>query len=324
MSLSRTRPLQSVAVGLSTPAGVLTWLLMAAFALSTVACDSGSPIAPEGTILTISASPNRIPLTGSSQIRVVARKPNGTPLNPGTAILFNSTIGSIAPNVGIDGNGEVITLLTGDGQFGIATVTAMAGNSESVTIDVQIGLPAGSISLQATPSSVAELGGSVELLALVRDDQGQPLKDAQVNFRSEIGSLASGGSLLLTDSDGAATDELSVTGGDVDLIQGDTFQVQAETGSGSGSLLTTSETITIRRLPSAEFSFGINNLTVVFTDTTQGNPTRWTWDFGDGNLSTLQNPTHTFSSAGTFVVTLTATNSQGADTISQFVSVSGQ
>lgn len=299
-------------------------LLLAIASLLSWSCDSGSPIAPPGTILTISVSPARIPIDGTAQVRVVARKPNGTPVNPGTLVLFSATIGSIPPSVPVDANGEAMTLLTGTGEFGTSTVTASVGSGESVTAEVQVGLPAGSISLQASPTSVSEQGGRVSLLALIRDDQGQPLTNALVNFRSQIGTLDSQGALVETAADGTARDQLTVTSGDVDQITGDTFQVEVEVGSGSGSLLNTSETITIRRLPNASFSFGINNLTVVFTDTTQGNPTRWEWDFGDDNRSTLQNPTHTYSASGTYVVTLQVTNSQGSDSVSQFVSVSGQ
>ena len=53
---------------------------------------------------------------------------------------------------------------------------------------------------------------------------------------------------------------------------------------------------------------------VSFTDTsTQGtnNLTAWHWDFGDGNSSTLQNPSHTYSSPGAYTVTLTVTDSVG-------------
>ena len=65
--------------------------------------------------------------------------------------------------------------------------------------------------------------------------------------------------------------------------------------------------------PDAAFTSSVNNLTVAFTDTsTGGTPTSWLWDFGDGNSSTDQNPSHTYASAGTRTVTLTATNSVGS------------
>lgn len=39
--------------------------------------------------------------------------------------------------------------------------------------------------------------------------------------------------------------------------------------------------------------------------------TSWSWDFGDGNASTSQNPTHFYSAAGTYTVTLTVQASNG-------------
>ncbi|HOX35986.1 MAG TPA: PKD domain-containing protein, partial [Methanoregulaceae archaeon] len=55
-------------------------------------------------------------------------------------------------------------------------------------------------------------------------------------------------------------------------------------------------------------------LTVRFTDQSTNDPTSWTWDFGDGNSSwSEQNPVHTYAAAGTYAVTLTATNSAGSD-----------
>lgn len=58
---------------------------------------------------------------------------------------------------------------------------------------------------------------------------------------------------------------------------------------------------------------GTAPLEVTFTDTSTGNPTSWSWSFGDGVTSTVQNPTHTYSAAGTFTATLTATNSAGSN-----------
>ncbi|MEL7422407.1 MAG: PKD domain-containing protein [Bacteroidota bacterium] len=54
--------------------------------------------------------------------------------------------------------------------------------------------------------------------------------------------------------------------------------------------------------------------TVAFADASTLFPTSWTWDFGDGNTSTEQNPTHTYAEAGTYDIELTACNDNGCDT----------
>ena len=54
--------------------------------------------------------------------------------------------------------------------------------------------------------------------------------------------------------------------------------------------------------------------TVQFTDASQNTPTSWLWTFGDGTTSTLQNPAHQYTTAGTYAVTLRATNAAGTTT----------
>lgn len=51
-----------------------------------------------------------------------------------------------------------------------------------------------------------------------------------------------------------------------------------------------------------------------FTDLSSNVPTSWFWDFGDGNTSTLQNPSHTYTADGYYTVSLQATNSVGFNT----------
>ena len=53
------------------------------------------------------------------------------------------------------------------------------------------------------------------------------------------------------------------------------------------------------------------NTSVQFTDQSANTPTSWAWDFGDGGISTIQTPTHTYTATGTKNVCLTATNSLG-------------
>jgi PKD repeat protein len=59
---------------------------------------------------------------------------------------------------------------------------------------------------------------------------------------------------------------------------------------------------------------GTAPLTVQFNDTSPNSPTAWAWDYGDGNTSSEQSPTHEYAFAGTFHVSLTATNSGGSNT----------
>lgn len=64
-------------------------------------------------------------------------------------------------------------------------------------------------------------------------------------------------------------------------------------------------------------SFTTNGLTtcsgcVQFTDASQNVPTSWAWNFGDGQTSTDQNPNHCYTTAGTYTVTLIATNAAGS------------
>lgn len=68
-------------------------------------------------------------------------------------------------------------------------------------------------------------------------------------------------------------------------------------------------------------SMGLAPMTVQFTDMSFNGPTSWDWDFGDGNTSTLQSPSHTFQTSGTYSVSLKVKNSVGESTTSRKVYV---
>lgn len=55
--------------------------------------------------------------------------------------------------------------------------------------------------------------------------------------------------------------------------------------------------------------------TVQFTDISWHNPVSWIWVFGDGSTSTVQHPVHTYDTAGTYIVCLTAANAWNTDTL---------
>lgn len=65
---------------------------------------------------------------------------------------------------------------------------------------------------------------------------------------------------------------------------------------------------------SANVTSGNAPLIVQFTDLSTEDPTSWAWDFGDGYVSTQQNPVHQYDVSGTYTVNLTATNDGGSST----------
>ena len=102
-----------------------------------------------------------------------------------------------------------------------------------------------------------------------------------------------------------------------------TVKLTATGGGGSNSVTKTVNIIAVTP-PTANFSFSGDNKeapdTVTFVNTS-ANATSYSWDFGDGNNSTVANPQHTYSSAGTFTVTLTATGTGGNATKSSTVTI---
>ena len=66
---------------------------------------------------------------------------------------------------------------------------------------------------------------------------------------------------------------------------------------------------------------GNKPLTVKFSDQSTGMPTKWLWNFGNGDISTLRNPSYTFTSAGTYKVQLNVTNSFGSNASVKGVSI---
>ena len=88
--------------------------------------------------------------------------------------------------------------------------------------------------------------------------------------------------------------------------------------AGTADSITKTNYITVFPSPTPTFSAdrttGCFPLEINFTDASApgvGTITNWVWDFGDGTTSTQQNPSHVYSAAGNYTVTLQVTNSSG-------------
>ncbi|MEA2336374.1 MAG: hypothetical protein QOE82_381, partial [Thermoanaerobaculia bacterium] len=102
------------------------------------------------------------------------------------------------------------------------------------------------------------------------------------------------------------------------------FNVTAFNSAGESSVSNTAS-LTIAASVSASFvvtpSAGVAGVTTFVCSDTSTGATSWSWNFGDGGTSTLQNPAHVYSAPGTYTIQLTASGSGGQSFASRSVSV---
>lgn len=179
----------------------------------------------------------------------------GAPVANGTRINLSTTLGSFDEIGGgstlayeiFGGVGQVRFYAPQSGTGGTARIRAeMQGIIDTVEINVNadpdLNPPepaptASTISLQPSPTQVSEAEETTEvtLFAVVSNNEGNPQGGAPVNFTTEVGALASGGSILSTNGNGEVTDTLTVTGTELEAISGSSFTVTAVLGTESGT-----------------------------------------------------------------------------------------
>jgi adhesin/invasin len=175
-------------------------------------CDKASPVAPAGSILSISANPSTIGLTGSSTITIVGRKPDGNPLNPGTEIRLSTDRGTLSPSiVEVDSGGRATATLRGDGRPGAAKVTAATADA-TVETTIQIGQSAETkptVLLSVNPSIIPTTGFA-DITVIARNSDGSPAADQRVILTTNLGQLTNPNPK--TGADGRATSRLNAEG----------------------------------------------------------------------------------------------------------------
>lgn len=181
--------------------------------LGVLACDKApNPVAPAGTILTITAAPSQISLTGeASRVSVTGSLPSGNLIRPGTQISLATSLGVLRPLgsacnstatvsiVEADDGGQAFANLCGDGRGGEATVTASltnAGSGEgatgSATVKVQIGQTDASrptLLISANPTTV-RVGEASTITLIGRASDGSPVPSGQrIRLTVDLGSI---------------------------------------------------------------------------------------------------------------------------------------
>lgn len=111
----------------------------------------------------------------------------------------------------------------------------------------------------------------------------------------------------------------------ITVSNGGTYSVTITDANGCSGILST--TVNVNPIPVANFTPNdiCINQPLQFNDISSvasGSIVSWNWDFGDGNVSQLQDPVHTYSSWGSYTVTLTVTSNNGCtDTVTRSFNV---
>lgn len=186
-------------------------LLVFAAAGFVLSCDKATPVAPEGTVLLVSANPTQIGLTGTSTITVIGRKPDGNPLNPGTEIRLSTDRGTIDPPIALISNGQASATLRGDGRAGVAKVTVTTGaGTVTATTDIQVGESDATkprLTVSVNPNNIP-VEGTATVTVIARNADGTAVGGGlQVILTTTLGSLNP--SRPTTRNDGTTTSTLT-------------------------------------------------------------------------------------------------------------------
>jgi hypothetical protein len=304
---------------------------LVALTVLVAACDKAQLLAPTQSTITVTAPTRQLAAGASTQVTAFVQEQAGTPVQNGTTVRFTTTLGRVDPVEAQTQNGIATTTFFADNNSGVAEVQAVSGAATpGDPVRITIGAAAvNTISVRANPGSVGPSGGTVELIAVVVGENGQPLPGVVVTFNSDKGSLSS--STATTNAAGEARTSL-------------TTSEQAAVTATAGTKTSTTTTIGMRPGPgititcapasgstttgcgAIQANAANNSATVTFTVTRATGSSALrnaTIDFGDGTSQNLGNlagttatVTHTYagptgSSSRAYTATVTAVDING-------------
>lgn len=110
-------------------------------------------------------------------------------------------------------------------------------------------------------------------------------------------------------NDGDLTNSVDVNTSALNTNSRGNYNVDYSVTDSDNNTANTARQIIVNTEPDAKFGFSFpSGLTVAFRDSSLYDPTAWQWNFGDGNGSSLKNPSRTYAAAGTYTVCLKARN----------------
>ena len=274
-----------------------------------------------------------------SEAGMVISAYQGVALDPATALAAHRAAGGTASTTSPEGPGA-ITLGGGalayavtvgapigtDPPAGFTNITEVEDNVDKADAEYEV-LPSGGT---ADPKWTWYFSSShswlAEVLAL-NPATGTANQPPTAAFGSSCSGLTCAFSSSSSDPDGSISSYAWTFGdGGTSSVQnpsytyaaGGTYLVTLTVTDNQGATSSVSHSVTVsggNQVPVAAFTSSCSGLDCAFTSTSSdpdGTISAYSWSFGDGGTSTLPNPSHTYGAAGTYTVTLTVTDNQGA------------
>ncbi len=235
------------------------------------------------------------------QLTVIQPQPIALQVSPDDTVCTQSNFNLEAQVFGGNGN-YVYTWNNGLGNFNFHTTNTINSNTYTVSVTDGIGCPGASGDITITVFNI-----QADSLSVWRDRDVCEGETAYLfaNYNSNFGSFTYQWSSGLGTGSGPIP---------VSPIQPTLYQVTVTDQCNSS--VTDFVLVNVMQTPivniPAIIEDGCGPLTVTFEDLINDSGTyNYFWDFGDGVTSTLENPTHIFSQAGTYPISVSKTSSQG-------------
>lgn len=265
---------------------------------------SAAPPPPPATIPAVPSGLTATPATGSITLQWIDNATNET----GQGVYLSLGSAAFGKVADVAANVRSITLNgLAPGSYR-AYVTAYNTQGESVASNLATATVPQSVAAGFVVTPFSGVAGQTNFT--FTDQSTGAITSRSWNFGDGAGSTAASPSHVYA-SAGVYTTTLTVSGGGVQSQAQRTVSVAAPSPV----------------FPAVSASFDVSpgsaNVrdNVSFFDRSSGSPTSWSWSFGDGGTSPAQNPVHSWASAGTYTVTLTAANGGSSSTTSRQITI---